>query len=99
MKRNFDAPMLQLDGTPYSDGATLKSVAFAAISASIPGDEHQPVDEKMALYALAGKVVKGGIVDVDTNDLALLEKRIGKAYPALVVGEAFRLIRTDFVEA
>lgn len=97
MNRNFNAPMLDLEGNPYADAATLKSVAFAAVQAQLEGDERLDVDSKMRIYTLAGKIVRGGIVEVSAEDLTLMKARIAKAYPPLVMGEAFRLLEEDFV--
>lgn len=98
MIRNFESPMLDLEGQPYSDAATLKSVVFGAIRAQVPGDDQLSIENKMRLYVLAGKVAKGGVVEVSAEDLALMKDRVGKAYPPLVMGEAFRLLEEDFVK-
>ncbi|QOR55296.1 MAG: hypothetical protein SHS37scaffold220_65 [Phage 67_12] len=97
MNRNFDAPMLSLDGKPYTDGATLKTVVFSAIQAQVPHDEKMTVDQKMKLYVLAGKVAKGGVVEVTAEDLSLMKERVGLVYPPLTMGEAFRLLEQDHV--
>jgi hypothetical protein len=97
MNRNFDAPMLDLDGKPYTDKATLKSVVFGAIQAQLMGDEQMSTDVKLRLYTVASKIAKGGVVEVSVEDLALIKDRVGRAYSPLVVGEAFRLLEQDYV--
>ena len=98
MKRNFDLPMTDFDGKPYGDGATLRTVAFMAIQAVLPTDDRMVVGQKLALYNLAAKVAKGGVVDLSVEDLALLKERIGNAMTPMAVGKAFELLEQDFVE-
>ena len=105
MKRNFDAPLIRIDGTPFVDqqgeGAvpmTLKMLAFHAVSMQIRGDENMSIPQKMELYNMVGKTAKGGVIELEAEDIALLKDRIGKAFPPLVIGEAFRLLELDYVE-
>ena len=96
MKRNLDLPILQLDGKPFEDKATLKTVAFLAVTATLQSDQSMQVNEKMRLYALAQKVHAGGVVDLEAEDVALLKDRIGKAFShVVVIGRAFELLENE----
>lgn len=92
MKINFDAPILRIDGTEFAEKPSLKTVCFMAATNQLPGDDAMPVDEKLALYGLAQKAHAGGVQELVVEDVALLRKRIGKAFGVEVVGAAFALL-------
>lgn len=99
MKRNLDAPILNLDGKPFEDLASLKTLAFMAVTTPIKSDEQMPVADKIKLYALAHKTHLGGVVDFSSEELALLKTRIGGLFThVIVVGRAFELLDADYVE-
>jgi hypothetical protein len=97
MKRNFDAPMVDPQGNPYADDATLKTIAFMSLQAAgnLPGDERMTVNEKLAIYRLTNLIVQGGMVDLTSEDLSLLKDRIGKAMNPMAVGRAFEMLDED----
>lgn len=96
MKRNLDTLILNIDGQPFEDSATLKTVCFLAATATLPTDQNAPIANKLALYALAQKLHIGGEVDLTAEEIALLKERIGKAFASVVViGRAFELLEKD----
>lgn len=93
MKRNLDALILQLDGNPFEDKATLKTVVFMAVTTPLQADQHDSVDQKIRLYTLAQKVYQGGEVDLSAEDISLIKDRIGKVFNhVVVIGRAFELL-------
>ncbi len=99
MKRDLDLPMIDLQGNPFADGATLKTVAFVSITATLPSDDRMPVDQKLRLYRLAAKIAPGGVIELTVEELALLKDRIGSALTLMAVGKAFELLEQDYQEA
>lgn len=96
MKRDFDALILKLDGEPFEDKATLKTVAFLSVTTPLQEDSMLPVEQKMKLYGLAQKVHRGGIVDLSAEDMALLKSRIGSVFNnVVVIGRAFDLLENE----
>lgn len=95
MKRDLDLPLLTIDGKPYEDKATLKTVLFSAITVPVDSDQTMSTDDKMKLYGLAQRVYAGGIADFKAEEIALMKARIGKLYPVLVVGAAFALLEQE----
>lgn len=95
MKRNFDAPILNLEGKPFDGNPTLKTICFMAINAQAMGDERMTGDEKLKLFAVVSKVTSGGIVDLKAEDIAVLKERIGKTMFPVIVGRAFELLDAD----
>lgn len=93
MKRNFDTLILNIEGVPFEDNASLKTVSFLALTAVIPADEDSLVDAKLRLYGLIQKIYTGGVIDVSAEDIALLKTRIGAVFTnVIVVGRAFDLL-------
>lgn len=93
MKRNLDAPILDLEGRPFEDQATLKTVSFLAATASLPSDQNLSVSSKLELYSLAQKLHTGGEVDLTAEEISLLKDRIGKTFASvIVIGRAFELL-------
>jgi hypothetical protein len=100
MKINFDAEILDLDGKPLVDGApgktmTLASVSCASLINMLREDESIPADDKVKMFRIAQLACKGGEQEIKTEDVALLKKRIGKMYGALIVGRAYDLIEGE----
>ena len=99
MKRNFDAPMTDLEGNEYADKATLKTVALLAFQSPAKGDDTASGQEKLAQYMLASKIVKGGVIDLTAEEITQLKDRLAKTIQALAYGKAVELLEKDFVEA
>lgn len=97
MNKNLDTPVLRLDGQEYDDKPTFGSVLFMSIQAALPDDQRIPTSEKMKLYRLAQKVVKGGIVDFSSEELALMKKRVEEALPTILMGTVVDMLDRDQV--
>lgn len=102
MQINFDAVLRSLDGEALLDGekkVTLAMVACNALLATLKGDEVLSANEKLELFRLAQKASKGGLADVDAEQVTLLKKRIASSYGALIVGRSFEIIEGGKVVA
>lgn len=50
-------------------------------------------EEKIKRYELAKKIYKSlGLVDLQSEEITLLKKLVGQAYPPLTVGQAFEVL-------
>lgn len=98
MKRNFSTSLVDLDGKPYEDKATLKTVCLTALVQPLEEDRSQTAEQKLALYTLAKKVNRGGVVEVTAEELTTIKTRVGKMFGVLVVGLVFEMLDTDYVE-
>ncbi len=101
MKRDFQQPIVNLEGKPLKDEdgkpVTLCSVALNALLASIPNDIVTG-EAKAKRYALALKINDHpGDVNVTAEELTLLKEQIGKIYAPLVVGRAYDLLEEKAV--
>ena len=95
MKIDFDAPILALDGTPMRDGenpATLKALACTALAAMFNDEPSLSATDKYQRFALGLKLVDGGEVDLSVEEIGLIKKLIGKAYPPVTMGRAYDLL-------
>jgi hypothetical protein len=105
MKRNLDAHLVNHKGEPLKEGAgenaktiPLHVICLSALMTDIEGERLSGPD-KFAMYQLAGKVCNGGVVDLTTEELAKIKERVGKIYGIAVVGPAYKLLETDYVES
>ena len=93
MKINLNQPILQLDGTEFSDKPTLKIICFLAVTTPLKTDEALAAAEKLRLYRLAQKIAADSVADFDAEDIALLKDRICKVIAHVVVlGRAFDML-------
>jgi hypothetical protein len=100
---DFTTKLTQIDGSPFLDGAgkpeekqtTLATIAVNALLAAYPDEQTPPLpaEEKVKRFALAEKVqLHPSDAQLTVDEVALIKKLIGKGYPALVVGEAWRVL-------
>lgn len=99
MKIDFDAVLTDPDGAPMKAGPAddapaiaLGAIACNALFADFQDEKLEGV-EKARRYDLGLKVRKG-VVEIDADDVALVKKLIGKAYPIPVVGPAYKVIES-----
>lgn len=105
MKRNFDFVFKNLNGTELKDGdaavagldaaLSIKTAAVNSLMSTFEADRNLSGDEKLKRYQLAVKINGGGEVDLTAEEIALLKLLIGRAYPPLVVGQAYLLLEKD----
>jgi hypothetical protein len=76
------------NGGPSLIPATLGRVAAEGLLHQEPGEKIADSD-KLLRWMLAGRVVKGGVVDLTIDELALVRSQIGKRFVVSVAGPAF----------
>lgn len=75
---------------------TLKISAITALLTPI-GNEEISGEEKATRFLLAERLThdEAGVVDLKSEEVALLKKLIGVLYSPLIVGQAFRFLEQD----
>lgn len=105
---DFSTKMTQLDGSPFLDGTgkpdekqpTLGAIAINALLAAYPDEKELAPEEKVKRFVLAEKIqnhMKDAQLSAD--EIVLVKKLVGKGYPTVVVGEAWRLLDPASVPA
>jgi hypothetical protein len=97
---NFDQPLTAIDGKPImqnpqdpkSAAVTLGDVAVNALETQTQDDAKMTGLDKFKLDALAHKIYKNKAADLTPDEVASIKDRIGKIYPQLFVGAAWRLL-------
>ena len=102
MKIHFDAQLKDLDGTTFKvrdkkDGPerelTLKDAALQALCS--PLDEDRGMDGKVSFerLELARRINKGGEVELNPVEAAMIQNRLPKVYPILIAGAAYEMLK------
>jgi len=102
MKLDVEQQLCGLDGKPIpqtgekgSPPTTLKDICLTVLVNELPSDREKATgDEKFKRYILAGRINKGGVVEVDAKEIDTLKERIGKGYGAVIVGPAWLLLES-----
>lgn len=95
MKIDFSAPILGPNDTPIMEGgkpATLGSIASTALFATLPEDENATATDKALWGNLGLALYAEGKHDLTAEQIALVKKRIGRAFSSLAVARAFHLL-------
>lgn len=94
MIKNFDTILTNLENVSLKNEdqeITLKTVCINVLSADFP-EERIEAEEKFKRWLLAKKIYSGGEIDVTPEEIALIKKLLGKAYPPLLVGPAWEYL-------
>lgn len=102
---DFSQPVLDLDGKPFcqdmvgKDGEcapdkawTLARLARAALNAQFPDEQNLSVEEKYKRGKLAQSLTGTGDMKLKSEDVALLKKMIGRAFPPSMMTAAWDLL-------
>jgi len=95
MAIDFTMPLTQLDGKPFTDESgkaielTLGSASENALLKVYQDEPNLAGEEKVKRYLLAVKIHDKTNVDLNSDEISILKKLIGKSYSAAVVGEAW----------
>lgn len=105
MKFDFTQKMVGLNGTPILDGEepekgevdkrlplTLSTVACNSLLGSYRDEPNLQGTEKVKRYAFAMKINGAASVSLDLDERTYLKTMIGKAYSAIVVGQAWLML-------
>lgn len=94
---DFNQELKQLNGHSFVDPdgketkTTLGQICEQALLAAYPDEKDLPGAEKFERWKLATKV-KGPDVNLSSEELTKLKMLIGKAFPPLVVGQAWKML-------
>lgn len=73
---------------------TLGGAAEIALLATFRDEQDLAAAEKVKRFKLANRLHGAETIDLETEDVALVKKLIGKAFPAIVVGRAYEIIES-----
>lgn len=96
MKRNLDIQLLDLDGKPFDDKATLKSVVFAALNAPLQGDNEMSLDQQLKRFNLLQLVHKGGVAEITAEDITLIKTRAARCLSLIAVGRLCEMLEREY---
>lgn len=99
---DFSQPINDLSGNPVLDGETpltLGAVACNSLLATFKDEPNLQGTAKAERFALALKINGKAQVSLKVEDITLLKTLIGKAYAALVVGQAWEMLDPTPTEA
>lgn len=106
MKRDFDKPVLALDGTPMrtkeGDDAPIATMHDTIVQALLAPDSESKArsnptspDDKVKLFKLAMRLYKGGVQEVEADEITLIKQRVGMLYLPLTVGRVAEFLEKD----
>ena len=84
-----------LDGKAMMEGETpimLRTVCVNALMATLPKDNENTGDKKLAIFTIAQKITQEDKPDLDIKDVDLIRDRVGKAFGPAIVGPAFPIL-------
>jgi hypothetical protein len=92
MRYNLDLPIIQIDGTEFDPPMRLVTNMFLAITTAMKGDEQLTGEIKLKHYALAQRVHKGGVVEIQAEDIAIIKERAGRLFFTVPYGRMVELL-------
>jgi hypothetical protein len=97
LKIDFSAILLDLRKQPLVQSSENKvpvTLAWVTSEALLRPTEDKDGVKKYKLYALATKIMDGGVVELLVEDVALIKQHIGEHFAPLVVGRAYDLLES-----
>ncbi len=97
MKIDFTQEIKALDGSslPYQQekGTLLKNIACDILLAQLPEERDLSGEEKCKRFVLATRIFSNPKkIDLTIEEVAMIKKLIGRAYPPLVVGQSWNYL-------
>lgn len=97
---DFTAPLVGIDGKtlqqnpsdPKSPVVTLGDIAVNALETQTMDDQKMTGLDKFKLDQLAHKIYKSKAAEISPDEMTSIKDRIGKIYPQVYVGAAWRLL-------
>ena len=93
MKLNLDEILFNFNGEPMQEDGkplTLKNTILNALGAP---DKDAKGEEKLKRYKLGMKITNGGAIDLKTEEVASIKKRVSEVYfLPIIIGEVDRII-------
>lgn len=94
MKVDLNQVLANFDGVVLRDGeklATLGRICGNAMMAA-PPDDRSSGELKHKRFKIAEKCFKGGEVELEAEDIALIKEWVGKAFNPMVVGQTYEML-------
>lgn len=98
MKINFETPLKSLDDKDIETGKEgekkpflLKHACIEALMGDLQG-ENQTGEQKLKRATLAKRIYDGSEIEITPEEATLIKERIGKAYSAIVVYSAYKIL-------
>lgn len=99
MKRDFAAPLRDLEGNPLLAAPerilTLGEACATALMNTYQEDATVPTEEKMQRYHLASRIYKKQLVEVYSEEISLIKKYVAKLYGPVVMGPVFLALEDE----
>ena len=98
MKVDFSTKLKDFGGKPIpksptdQEAITLGEIAVNSLLSMTDADQKMPALEKFKLGKLAERIYGKKEVDLKSEDITLLKKRIGAIYATIVVFRAFEIL-------
>lgn len=80
------------DGKGNVVDATLKMILVNALLAPDEKSKNESGMDKVAKYRLATKIYENDSIDITSEDITLLKKRVGDLFGVLVVGQVYDIL-------
>jgi len=98
--KNIDgSDMMEREKDGASEPSTLKLVAVNALLSQFVDEQDLSGNEKADRYNLAMRINGTlGATDLKVEEIALIKKLVGKAFSALIVGQAYQMLETELKE-
>lgn len=102
MKVNFDPVLKDMDGKAFKvkdtpkgpeRELTLKDAALLALCTALEEDRGMDGKTSFERLELARRINKGGEVDLEPAEAALIQNRLPKVYPILIAGAAYEMMK------
>ncbi len=92
-----NVPLKTLDGQVMKDNVDGKAVdatlRMAIINAVLSPVERELGIDKVKKYELAKMVFANDEVDLNEDDIKLIKERVGEAFPPIIVGQVYDLLK------
>ena len=86
MKIDLEMKLVDPMGREFSDGATVKAAAYAALTNALPDDQQMSMEQKLKLYRLTQAIAMGGVVDLPAEDVVTIKTRASKSLQLVAFG-------------
>lgn len=99
MQVNFDAPLMDPKGNPFTDAATLSTAAYAAFQQPLPSDTGMQMEARLKQYRLMQKCGAGGMQECTAEEIAEIKDRVCKTMTLVVFGAVVEILESAKVSS
>lgn len=96
MIKNFDSPIFLESGEPdtHKDGKPIIALDIVKVSLFVQFEGEIDGEEKFKRYELVQRLKNGGDNEVSPEEIVILKQRIGKIYPANIIGQLWKILNS-----